>query len=124
MIDERDNTPQADANSNETKAPDNSVVMPLTHARALDLFDAYFGNHLDRAQTRAFHAHINGCEDCQVRIRTLRASLHVPTTRVNARTSIEDREKFERTIYRNRIMMLAIVVILAMFFFFFRIKRG
>jgi hypothetical protein len=94
----------------------------ISHAEALEQMGPYFSNTLDREQVRAFHAHVNDCEDCRLRLRVMRSTLPRPGFTLAA--DQEREAKLQLILQRNRIMIYAVVAILACFFFFFRLKRG
>jgi hypothetical protein len=95
----------------------------VTHQEALKLYDAYFSGALERQETKAFHAHLNDCEDCKVRLRSTRASLG---RRGGARSRLEAGEdaRLQEILRRNRTMTYAALVILICFFFFFRLHQA
>ena len=93
----------------------------MTHDEALERYGAYFANSLSREEVRAFHLHMNDCEDCKIRLRTMRAA--APSAGfMRGRAPQED--KLQEILRRNRIMVYAIVAVLLCFFFFFKLKRG
>jgi hypothetical protein len=93
----------------------------MTHDEALQIYDAYFAGSLGREEVRAFHAHMNTCEDCKVRLRAMRAAAPAPGF---VRRGAAGEDKLQEILRRNRIMVYAVVAILICFFFFFRLKRG
>lgn len=93
----------------------------MTHDQALGQMDPYFMGSLTRDQVRDFHAHINACEDCQLRLRVMRSSVPKPSfTRLG---QPEGEAKLQEILRRNRIMVYAVLAILMAFFFFFRLTR-
>jgi hypothetical protein len=94
----------------------------ITHEEALLQMEAYFSNQLSREEVRAFHAHMNICEDCKVRLRTMRAAAPSPGF---ARMGLGTQEdKLQEILRKNRVIVYATLVIMICFFFFFRLKRG
>jgi len=93
----------------------------ISHEQALAQFDAYFGNRLSREETRAFHAHINDCEDCRVRLRAMRAA--APAPGFTLRGAPGQDERLQAILRKNRIIMLAITAVMVCFFFLFLMKR-
>jgi hypothetical protein len=94
----------------------------ISHDEALQQMAPYFANELNREEVRSFHAHINDCEDCKLRLRVTRATLPRPAFGRGAAS--EQEAKLQMILRRNRIMVYAILVIMICFFFFFRLKRG
>jgi anti-sigma factor RsiW len=95
----------------------------ITHDEALQQMEAYFANQLSRDEVRAFHAHMNSCEDCKVRLRTMRAAAPNPGfSRLQSPASQE--AKLQEILRRNRVIMYAVLAVMICFFFFFRLKRG
>jgi hypothetical protein len=93
----------------------------MDHEQALEKYEAYFANTLSREEVRAFHAHMNGCEDCKVRLRTMRAAAPAPGF---SRRGPSQEDRLNEILRRNRVIMYAVLAILICFFFFFRLKRG
>ncbi len=95
----------------------------MDHSQASSLFDAYFSNLLDRAQVREFHAHINDCEDCKVRLRTMRAGAEMGRrwSRTGAGRFGNDDDKLRMIIFKNRVITYAAVAVLVGFFIVLRL---
>lgn len=99
----------------------------MEHEQANNLFEAYFSNRMDRAAVREFHKHINDCEDCKVRLRSMRANssrIFSPgfSTRRLGRDPEEDR--LQATLVKNRIITYAVIAAMVVFFFLFILKKG
>jgi anti-sigma factor RsiW len=94
----------------------------MTHGEALRQTAAYFDSQLSREEVRAFHAHINDCEDCRVRLRTMRVTARGP--RLSAQAERDQEDRLQEILRRNRVMVYAAIVVLACFFFLFRLKQG
>lgn len=93
----------------------------MTHAEALLKTAAYFDSRLSREEVREYHTHINDCEDCRVRLRTMRVSAKGP--RLSAAAEREQEDRLQEILRRNRVMVYAAIVVLACFFFLFRLKQ-
>jgi hypothetical protein len=94
----------------------------MTHEQAVERTPDYFANRLTRSEVKDFHAHISDCEDCRVRLRTLKASLPRPGFTLGVEQQREAR--LQEILRRNRVMVYAVVAVLICFFFFFRLKQG
>lgn len=95
----------------------------MDHAAALEHMSAYFAGSLSRDEVRAFHTHMNGCEDCKVRLRTMRATAGNPRF-VRGGAASDQEAKLQEILRKNRIIMYAALIVMVCFFFFFRLKRG
>lgn len=94
----------------------------ISHDEALSLSEAYFANRLSREAVREYHAHINDCEDCRVRLRAMKAA--APRAPFTLRSGPENEARREELLRRNRVIMYAVLAVLICFFFMFRLKRG
>ena len=94
----------------------------MDHPQALLNYDAYFANRLSRDEVRAFHTHINDCEDCKVRLRSMKAAGPRPGFTRGNRDNSE--ERLQEILRKNRIIMYAVLAVLICFFFMFKLKRG
>jgi hypothetical protein len=94
----------------------------MSHEEALKLYDAYFSGNLERQLTRDFHAHLNDCEDCKVRLRSTRASLGRGGGARAVLASAQD-QRLQEILRRNRTMTYVVLVIMICFFFFFRLHQ-
>jgi hypothetical protein len=91
----------------------------MSHAEALEKFGAYFAGALSREEVRAFHAHLNDCEDCKVRVRAARAAApRAGFTRLGGR---EAEDKLEKVLAKNRSMTYIVLAVLAGFLVLFRL---
>ena len=96
----------------------------MTHPEALALYGDYFAGRLGREATRAFHGHLNDCEDCKVRLRAMRAAAPRPDFGRGGASEAEREARTRNILWKNRVITYAVLAILLCFFFFFRLKRG
>lgn len=94
----------------------------ISHEKALELYGAYFRNELGRDTVREFHAHINDCEDCKVRLRTMKAATAGAGFIRGGGKNGDD--KYKETIQKNRTIMFAVLAVLIAFFIMFVLKRA
>lgn len=90
----------------------------MDHDRALELYEAYFSGHLDRATVKEFHAHLNDCEDCKVRMRVTRASV----SGFRGVRKSQDDDAMNRILSRNRTITYVVLVIMICFFFLLKLR--
>jgi hypothetical protein len=79
----------------------------VTHAEAERLYDRYFQGALERAETRALHAHFKDCELCRSRIRLGRAAAPRGDGGAQGLSSPET----QRQIARNRDLLIKILLL-------------
>lgn len=91
----------------------------MDHVRALELYEAYFKGSLDRATVKEFHAHLNDCEDCKVRLRTTRVSAGRGVRRGSE--GAQD-DSMKRILSRNRTMTYVVIVIMICFFLLLKLR--
>jgi hypothetical protein len=94
----------------------------MSHDEALAQYGAYFAGQLSRGEVRAFHAHISDCEDCRVRLRTMKAAAPRPGFTRGGEGGAE--ERLQGILRKNRVIMYAVLAVLICFFLMFRLKRG
>lgn len=92
----------------------------MTHAEAESLFPAYNKGLMDRAQVRAFHAHLKECEACQSRVR-------LQATWTRSKQSLPRAEltspETQKAIARNRDLLIKILLLLVLAWGITRIHR-